>query len=185
LKSDGSVVAWGDNFHGQTTVPVVAQSGVVAIAAGDIHNVALKTNGAVVAWGDNARGQTTVPAAARSGVVSIAAGQEHTVALKTNGTVVAWGRNAENQTTVPVGLPPAFAIAAGFYETLALVRDPPPSLTLLRNADQTLSLSWRGAGALEQTASLTAPNWQPALSQANPQTLSITGAAKFYRVNAE
>ena len=34
LKSDGSVVAWGDNDFGQTTVPVAAQSGVMAIAAG-------------------------------------------------------------------------------------------------------------------------------------------------------
>ena len=34
LKSDGSVVAWGDNSSGQTDVPVAAQSGVVAIAAG-------------------------------------------------------------------------------------------------------------------------------------------------------
>ena len=65
---------------------------------------------------------------------------------------------------------------------MAIVRDPPPSLTLLRNADQTLSLSWRGVGALEQTASLTAPDWQPAPSQANPQTISITSATKFYRV---
>jgi len=68
---------------------------------------------------------------------------------------------------------------------VALVRDPAPSLTLLRNADQTVSLSWRGAGALEQTASLTAPNWQPAPSQANPQTITTTDAMKFYRVKAD
>jgi len=48
-----------------------------------------------------------------------------------------------------------------------------------------LSLSWRSAGALEQTASLTAPNWQPAPSQANPQTNSITDAMKFFRVKAD
>jgi hypothetical protein len=59
-----------------------------------------------------------------------------------------------------VGLPPAIVIAAGEVDTLALVRDPPPSLTLLRNADQTVSLSWTGVGALEQTENLTAPNWQ-------------------------
>ena len=34
---------------------------------------------------------------------------------------------------------------------MALVRDPAPSLTILRNPDQTVSLSWSGAGALEQT----------------------------------
>ena len=29
-----AVVAWGENYYGQTTVPVAAQSGVTAIAAG-------------------------------------------------------------------------------------------------------------------------------------------------------
>ena len=62
---------------------------------------------------------------------------------------------------------------------------PPPSLTLLRNADQTLTVSWRGVGALEQTESLTPPSWQPATSQANPQTNSTTAAMKFYRVKAD
>ena len=114
---------------------------------------------------------------------AIAAGAGHTVALKTNGSVVSWGALA--QTTVPIDLPPAFAIAAGQAYTMALVRDPPPSLTLLRNVDQTVSLSWRDAGALERTASLTAPNWQPAPNQANPQTLSTTGSTKFYRVKAD
>jgi len=68
---------------------------------------------------------------------------------------------------------------------MALVRDPPPLLTIFRNADQTLSLSWRGQSALEQTESLTAPNWQPAPSQANPQTISTTSGMKFFRVKAD
>ena len=72
----GSVVAWGDNDFGQTTVPFAAQSGVTAIATGDYHTVALKHDGSVVAWGDNGYdyGQTTVPVAAQSGVTAIAAG---------------------------------------------------------------------------------------------------------------
>jgi hypothetical protein len=45
--------------------------------------------------------------------------------------------------------------------------------------------NWSGAGMLEQTASLTAPNWQPAPSQANPQTISTTAGMKFYRVKAD
>ena len=69
-----------NNDKGQSTVPA-GLSGVVAIAAGGFHTVALKQDGTVVAWGDNNKGQTKVPAGL-SGVVAIAAGGEHTVALK-------------------------------------------------------------------------------------------------------
>ena len=41
LTQGGTVVAWGDNEYGQTTVPA-GLSGVVAIAAGGLHTVALK-----------------------------------------------------------------------------------------------------------------------------------------------
>src|SRR6185436_3382248 len=56
-QASGSVVAWGNNGAGQTTVPVIAQSGATAIAAGADHTVALKNNGSVLAWGDNGDGQ--------------------------------------------------------------------------------------------------------------------------------
>ena len=80
LTQGGTVVAWGYNSSGQTTVPVGLR-GVVAIAAGDYHTVALKQDGTVVAWGENHSGKTRVPAGL-SGVVAIAAGVGHTVALK-------------------------------------------------------------------------------------------------------
>jgi hypothetical protein len=40
LKSNGTVVVWGDNYYGQTNVPA-GLSGVTAIAAGQRHTVAL------------------------------------------------------------------------------------------------------------------------------------------------
>ena len=40
-QSPGTVGAWGDNAFGQTTVPVAAQSGVTAIAAGSHYTVVL------------------------------------------------------------------------------------------------------------------------------------------------
>ncbi len=44
-----------------------------------------------------------------------------------------------------------------------------------------VSLSWSGPGTLEETASLSA-NWAAAANQANPQTLTPSGQAKFYRL---
>lgn len=189
LKTNGAVVVWGSSeAESLKAVPSAARSGVVAIAAGGGHMMVLKTNGAVVAWGDNYHGQTTVPLAAKSGVVAIAAGHFHSVALKSDGSIVAWGTRevTENwdESKVPVGFPPALAVAAG-EGSLAIVRDRQPSLTLLRDADQTLSLSWSGAGLLELTESLVAPDWQPAPSQANPQTFTAADGAKFFRVRSD
>ena len=130
----GTVVAWGYNGSGQTTVPA-GLSGVVAIAAGGnfdgSHTVALKSDGTVVAWGAGTDaslqnsthlGQSVVPAGL-SGVVAIAAGGYHTVALKSDGTVVAWGRNNGGQVNVPAGLSGVVAIAAGSFHTVALKLD--------------------------------------------------------------
>jgi hypothetical protein len=118
-------------------------------------------------------------------VLAIAAGATRSVALKTDASVVVWGASGFGPTIAPAGLPPVLAIAAGYYHYVAIVRDPPPSLTILRNADQTLSLSWTGAGALEETATLGPPIWEPAAAQTNPQSLSATGAMKYFRVKGD
>ncbi|MES2920960.1 MAG: immunoglobulin domain-containing protein [Verrucomicrobiota bacterium] len=129
LKSDGSVLAWGDNGYSQATVPVAAQSGVTAIAAGNYHTVALKNDGSVLAWGHNNSGQTTVPVTAQSGATAISAGIGHTVVLKNDGSVLAWGDNYYGQTTVPVGLSGVTAIAAGGFHTVALYIPTVPAIT--------------------------------------------------------
>ena len=122
VASPGAVLAWGWGFTGP--VPVRAQSGVMAIAAGGGHTVALKNDGSLVAWGNNSDGQTTIPIAAQTGVTAIAAGDSHTVALKNDGSVVAWGLNDHGQTRVPVAAQSGVtAIAAGGYHTVALKND--------------------------------------------------------------
>ena len=65
-------MAWGDNAKGQCTVPT-GLSGVVQIAAGYAHTVALRSDGTAVAWGDNAYFQCAVPADL-TGIIAIAAG---------------------------------------------------------------------------------------------------------------
>jgi hypothetical protein len=126
-----TVIAWGDNPFGQTTIPG-GLGDVTAVAAGGTHTVALKADGTVVAWGDNTWGQATVPANL-TGVTAISAGGFHTVVLKSDGTVVAWGGGTTNacapdvvncgQSIVPAGLTGVKAIAAGRVHTLALKND--------------------------------------------------------------
>ncbi len=120
----GAAIAWGYRFSDDTTIPGAAQSGVVAVAAGSGHILALKIDGSVVAWGDNSNGQMNVPLAAQSGVMAIAAGGWHAVALRTNGEVIAWGYNSNDQTTVPVAAKTGVvAISAGAVHTVALKND--------------------------------------------------------------
>src|SRR5438128_1337854 len=125
LLTYGEVEAWGSDESGQladakrpelhptSDVPVTVRApvglltGVVALAAGEEHSLALLNNGTVMAWGENAHGQlgdgtTTnrdVPVAVKglTGVVAIAAGLEHSLALISNGTIMAWGANSEGQ----------------------------------------------------------------------------------------
>ncbi|PEQ82839.1 hypothetical protein CN481_24445 [Bacillus sp. AFS006103] len=121
LKLDGTVVAWGNNWYGQTDVPTGLKD-VVAVAAGAYHSLALKKDGTVVAWGDNWYGQTYVPRGLNS-VVAIVAGGYHSLALKSDGTIVAWGDNSYKQNSIPAGLNNVVAISAGVYHSLALKSD--------------------------------------------------------------
>lgn len=121
-RSDGSVVAWGDNIHGQHDVPALpAGLTYVEVAAGSLHALARRSDGSVVAWGDNTYGQRDVPALpAGLSYVQISAGgwndevtdwslwgsytathPSHSVALRSDGVVVAWGSNSHGQTSVP------------------------------------------------------------------------------------
>lgn len=169
LCSDGTLVAWGVNSSGQLgnntttgspTPTLVAETGVlagkrvVAIAAGNLHSLALCSDGTVVAWGNNSAGQlgnnsttdSLVPVAvntngALSGktVVAISAGNAHNLALCSDGTLVAWGDNSfgqlGNNSTVGSLVPVAVSIsgllsgrtvitmAAGYAHNLALCSD--------------------------------------------------------------
>ncbi|MGD0580358.1 MAG: hypothetical protein ABSC08_15685, partial [Bryobacteraceae bacterium] len=116
LKGDGTVVAWGQNYYGETNVPAGLKN-VVAIAAGAYHSMALKSDGTVVDWPGN-----SVPAGLTN-VVATAEGWSHNLALKSNGTVVAWGDDSYGQTKVPAGLTNVVAVAAGDWNSLALKSD--------------------------------------------------------------
>ena len=56
----GRVVAWGNNHNGQASVPR-GLAGVVAVAAGLGHSLALHGDGHISAWGNDRFGQARVP----------------------------------------------------------------------------------------------------------------------------
>ena len=93
LKSDGTLVAVGDNDDGQCDV--ADWTDIVAVSAGENYTVGLKSDGTVVAVGNNDEGQCFV--ADLTDVVAVSAGVYHTVGLKSDGTVVAVGDNDEGQ----------------------------------------------------------------------------------------
>ena len=89
-RGDGSIVAWGDNLHGQCNVPVLPPGlSYVEVAAGGVHTVARRSDGSVVAWGANTHGQCNVQALPPGLSYVEVAAASHTVARRSDGSVVA------------------------------------------------------------------------------------------------
>ncbi len=166
LKKDGTVWAWGRNNKGQlgddtdddrkTPVQVKGPGGkknlegIISIAAGELHTIAVKNDGSVWGWGynndwqlgDGTSKKRLTPVQVKGpggqgfleGIVAVAAGSTHTLALKKDGTVWAWGNNDKGQlgddtgdsSKTPVlvkGLKGVIAIAAGSTHSLAVKAD--------------------------------------------------------------
>ena len=118
LRSDGLVLAWGNNYsgqHGDATLPqrptptvVPDLGGIVAISAGSSHNVAITSGGAVFAWGSNLIGQLNLRTpiehvrATRSDnwpqdTVMFSASGDRTVVLTTSGKILSVGNGDSGQ----------------------------------------------------------------------------------------
>jgi alpha-tubulin suppressor-like RCC1 family protein len=133
LRSDGTVMTWGDNHNGQLGVGSTAVysclvlvgglTDVIRLSAGYLHTVALKDDGTVWTWGDNQYGQlgdgtkTDRTAPTQVGglpiIIAVSGGQYHTLALSSDGTVWAWGQNTSGQLgndTVTDSLTPVLAV---------------------------------------------------------------------------
>jgi alpha-tubulin suppressor-like RCC1 family protein len=122
-------------------------TGVTAIAAGSLHNVAVKSDGTVWGWGFDYFGQVRigknkdrgnvlnpVQVTGLTGMIAVAAGGDTSYALKSDGTVWAWGYDGQGQLgngtsdenphgtpTKVKNLSTAVAISAGVEHGLAVL----------------------------------------------------------------
>jgi hypothetical protein len=121
LRRDGTLVAWGDNSHGQCNVPQGLRD-PIEFAAGGRHSLAIRPDGSIIGWGHNYNHQCDPPAP-DTGFVAVDAGDSHSLGLTSDGRVLAWGNNVYHQCEVPDSGPDFIAIAAGGWHNLALRRD--------------------------------------------------------------
>jgi alpha-tubulin suppressor-like RCC1 family protein len=183
VLSNGTAVAWGQNESGQLgagikasikTTPVAVRklTGVVSIAAGEEHSLALLSDGSVKVWGGNGEfqlarsngfpggiAQSTVPIGV-PGVgkaTAIAAGGSFSLAVVAGGRVKAWGDDAFGQlgngtvtgpapVTVP-GLSGITRVAAGGVASLAFALPAARPARAAMAAAGPVSSPWRVAGS--------------------------------------
>lgn len=95
LKSDGSVVSWGNGLSGGDSRPFSNElaSGVQDIVYSDHAFLALKQNGGVITWGDPRYGGSIrdIQNELDKGVVQVTATAYGFAALKYDGSVITWG----------------------------------------------------------------------------------------------
>jgi alpha-tubulin suppressor-like RCC1 family protein len=157
LPNPNGAASWGIDTSGQLgdgtltsrDVPGTVNgltSGVLQVAAGGGHALAITTGGILWAWGANEHGQlgdstetarsTPVQVVTgQSGFRQVAAGFDHSLALKSDGTVWAWGGDNFGQLGIGViassrptpvevpGLTGITRVAAGMWDSLALRSD--------------------------------------------------------------
>jgi hypothetical protein len=124
LLNDDTLVMWGDNRHGQTTIPpAIRTMRFDDIATGHTSAYGLGIDGRVYAWGSNDFGEGSVPVAAQSNVKAISASGRAAAAVRTDGTVVLWGLMVHGQRNIPRGLNRVIDVAVGYRHVVALKDD--------------------------------------------------------------
>jgi hypothetical protein len=118
LKSDGTVIAAGNNGHGQCDVG--SWTDILQVAADRTYTVGVKGDGTVVATKTGGLGAGDVGSWAN--IVQVAAGFSHTVGVKADGTVVAVGWNDDGQCDVG-SWTDIVQVAAHSYHTVGLKAD--------------------------------------------------------------
>lgn len=120
LKADGTVVAWGENSHGQCDVPA-GLTGVVAVSEGEGFSVALKGDGTIALWGDMSGSVGQFPLGLDN-VVAVSTGYQAVMALRSDHTVIDWGAG-QSAGPGPAGLGNVEAISTAGGFSAAITSD--------------------------------------------------------------
>lgn len=103
LKSDGTLVAVGDNTYGQCDFSDIEKwSDIVKVATGDWYTVGLKSDGTVVITGENSPGNKYIDEEILNeydNIVDIAAGYGQTLLLTDEGEIICFGFDDEGKCT--------------------------------------------------------------------------------------
>ncbi len=133
VRVDGTAWCWGDNSVWQLGIgnsptsslpaPVIVSggqplSGVVEIAAGELHTCARLADATLRCWGDNTQGQLGIgtialrtqpvtvlnpTGAPLTAITSLRAGRQHTCALRQGNDAYCWGDNDDHQINTNIG----------------------------------------------------------------------------------
>lgn len=91
LKSDGTLVFWGNATHGENRPPEMP-SKPVEIYGGRWHYTALLENGDVVSWGNNSHKETEVPDSVQQAEIeTIFSSYFQNYAVTKDGRILTWG----------------------------------------------------------------------------------------------
>jgi len=118
LKSDGTVVAMGEDDFGQCNVS--SWKDIIAIEAGGHFSIGIRRNGTVVTAGFLFQYHSET--GALRDVIAVAAGMHHFAALKADGTVEVVGSNSRGE-HLTSGWSDIVAVASGDFFTLGLKSD--------------------------------------------------------------
>ncbi|CAE8652143.1 unnamed protein product, partial [Polarella glacialis] len=99
IKSDGSVVTWGDADEGgdSSRVEHRLQEGVVQVVGNGLAFAAVKSDGSVITWGDSGKGgdSSRYEHRLQEGVVQVVGNAWAFAAVRSDGSVVTWGDSDE------------------------------------------------------------------------------------------
>ncbi|XP_042235207.1 uncharacterized protein LOC121874922 isoform X2 [Homarus americanus] len=156
--TDNGVYGWGSNKYGQVGIggtgrcprPTLLASlegkGIISVACGQFHSLAVSEDGKLYTWGWGVHGQlgnsnvedcltpTPVQRLARKHIVLADGGYAHSVAMSSDGNVYAWGCGTYGQignggivkVTRPERVPlpgPATHLASGYFQNIAVTKN--------------------------------------------------------------